>query len=226
MLCRSLHELLAKKNHNARSESQLIEPSPLAPYMTDSTPSPPNAPADTDGAADRTEQTADGPAPDRGAPITVLQVEPDPHCAELLEAFAAGLTDRIRIRSVGRFAAALNAVETGVSVDGERVPVDCVVTERRLPDGDGVDLTERLRAADPDLPVVFHAMCPAEECEAAAVDAGADAYFEKRSDRGTFDAILGRVRTLVAERRERTGDAERASSNTLGSLEETVPSEE
>ncbi|WP_423995606.1 response regulator [Halorubrum trapanicum] len=194
--------------------------------MTDPTPSPPDAPVDTDGAVDRTERTADEPAADRGAPITVLQVEPDPRSAELLEAFASRLTDRIRIRSVDRFAAALDAVETGVSVDGEHVAVDCVVTERRLPDGDGVALVDGLRGADRDLPVVFHATCPAEECEAAAVDAGADAYFEKGSDRGTFDAIIDRVRALVEERRERTGDAERSPPNTLGSPGETLPFEE
>lgn len=195
--------------------------------MPDNTPPPSDARADTNAAVDRAETTAAGPAEDRDAPIIVLQVEPDAHSAELLKAFAARLTDRVRVRSADRFADALDAVETGVEVDGERVPVDCVVTEQRLPDGDGVDLTERLREAGRGLPVVFHTTCPGEEREAAAYGAGADAYFEKGSDRGRFDAILDRIRALVDERRE--GDAKGAvasSPRTLGSPGKTLRSEE
>ncbi|PHQ45767.1 response regulator, partial [Halorubrum sp. C3] len=40
-----------------------------------------------------------------------------------MEAFAARLTNRFEVRSVGRFADALDAVETGVGVGGKRVPV-------------------------------------------------------------------------------------------------------
>ncbi|WP_424013359.1 response regulator [Halorubrum xinjiangense] len=197
--------------------------------MTNHTSPPSDARADTNAAADRSEPTATGATGARYAPITVLQVEPDARSAELLEAFAARLTDRVRVRSVKRFADALDAVETGVEVDGERVPVDCVVTEQRLPDGDGVALTERLREAGHGLPVVFHTTCPGEEREAAAFGAGADAYFEKGSDRGRFDAILDRIRALVDERRERevTTDARSASTpRTPGTSGETLRSEE
>ncbi|MFW6000082.1 MAG: response regulator [Halorubrum sp.] len=189
--------------------------------MTDHSPS--DAPADSDAAADRSESPADR------EPITVLQVEPDARSAELLETFAARLTDRVRVRSVDRFADALDAVEAGVAVDGERVRVDCVVTEQLLPDGDGVGLTERLREAGRGLPVVFHTTCPGEEREAAAFGAGADAYFEKGSDRGRFDAILDRIRALVDERRERrvATDAGAASSPRVpGASGETLRSEE
>ena len=195
--------------------------------MTDHTAPPSDAHADTNPAADRSAQTADGPATEADGPITVLQVEPDARSAELLETFAARLTDRVRIRSVGASADAVDAVESGVDVGGERVPVDCVVTEQRLPDGDGVDLTERLREAGRGLPVVFHTTCPGEEREAAAFGAGADAYFEKGSERGRFDAILDRIRALVDERRE--GDAKRviaSSPRALGSPGERLRSEE
>ncbi|SFR30727.1 response regulator [Halorubrum sodomense] len=195
--------------------------------MTDHTSSPSDASADAD--ADRAEPTANESAAGADGPITVLQVEPDARSAELLEAFAARLTDRIRVRSVGRVAEAVDAVEGGVEVDGERVGVDRVVTEQRLPDGGGVDLAERLRGADRGLPVVFHTTCPREEREAAAFGAGADAYFEKGADRGRFDAILNRIRALVDEGRERGKGAERAAASTpraFGSPGETLRSEE
>ena len=195
--------------------------------MTDQTPPPSDARADTTAAADRTETNAAGAVSDREAPVTVLQIEPDARSAELFETFAARLTDRVRVRSVERLADGLDAVETGIEVDGERVAVDCVVTEQRLPDGYGVDLTERLREVGPGVPVVFHTTCPSEEREAAAFGAGADAYFEKGSARGRFDAILGRIRRLVDERRGREGNAGSASTpRPLGSTGEMLRSEE
>jgi DNA-binding response OmpR family regulator len=197
--------------------------------MTDHTSPPSDAHADTNAAADRAEPTADGSTTGPDGPITVLQVEPDARSAELLEAFATRLTDRVRVCSVERVDEAVDAVERGVEGDGERVSVDCVVTEQRLPDGDGVDLTRRLREADRGLPVLFHTTCAGEEREAAAFGAGADAYFEKGSERGRFDAILDRIRALVDEGRECGEDAERAAASTprtFGSSGETLRSEE
>jgi len=173
--------------------------------MTDHSPS--DARADSHAAADRTRSPADGSGTTDREPIVVLHVDPNARSAELLEAFAQRLTDRVRVRSVDRAADALDAVEAGVEVGGERVGVDCVVTEQRLRDASGADLTERLREADPGLPVVFYTTCPSEEGEAAAFGAGADAYFEKGSDRGRYDAILDRIRALVDERRDHEEDA-------------------
>lgn len=166
--------------------------------MTDSVRSS----AASDARPDGRIGTDGGPGAD-GEPVLLLHVEPDPRSAEVLKAFSLRRTDRVRVRSVDRFADAVDAVETGVEVGGERVAVDCVVTERLLPDGDGVALTERLREAGRGLPVVFHTTCRGEDREAAAFDAGADAYFEKGADHGRYDAILDRIRALVDERRGR-----------------------
>ncbi|ELZ48409.1 HTR-like protein [Halorubrum coriense DSM 10284] len=185
--------------------------------MTDHTPPPTDTRADANAAPNGADATADGSVKPREAPIAVLQVEPDARSAELLEAFASRHTDRVRVRSVESAGAALDALEAGVDVGGERVAVDCVVTEQLLPDRDGLALTERLREAGGGLPVVFHTTCPGEEREAAAFGAGADAYFEKGADRGRYDAILDRIRALVDERRDRGGDAGRAAATTPAS---------
>ncbi|TKX87993.1 response regulator [Halorubrum sp. SS5] len=153
----------------------------------------------------------------RGAvdrPVRLLHVDPDPYTTELLKAFSLRHADGVRVRSVNGFAEAVDAVETGVEVGGERVAVDCVVTEQRLPGGDGVALTELLRDAGYGVPVVFHTTCPSEDQEAAAFGAGADAYFEKRADRGRYDALFDRVRALVAERREGGTVTDRAPEST------------
>ena len=211
-----------KKKYVPRSASLLDEPLPAASPMTDHTPPRSDVPSDTSTAADESPESDEGP-------ITVLQVEPDPRSAELLEAFADRLTDRLRVTSVERFTDALDALRKGVAVDGERVAVDCVVTEQRLPDGSGVELAERLATVGRDLPVVFHTTCPGEESEAAAFGAGADAYFEKGSSRGRYDALVDRVRGLVDERRAReeyaTVDPASAPS-ALGPSGRTLRSEE
>lgn len=179
--------------------------------MTDSARSPDSPDARTDSRPGR-----DDPAGDDGS-IVLLHVEPYERSAELLGAFAERFADGVVVQSVGGAAAALDAIDA----------VDCVVTEQRLPDGYGVDLTERLREVGPGVPVVFHTTCPSEEREAAAFGAGADAYFEKGSARGRFDAILGRIRRLVDERRGREGNAGSASTpRPLGSTGEMLRSEE
>jgi len=188
--------------------------------MTDHTP-----PSDARTDSTATDRSDAGPE----SRIAVLQVEPDGGSAELLRAFARRRFDRVRVRSVDRSADALDAVEAGVHVDGERVAVDCVVTELRLSDGTGVDLIERLREAAPETPVVVHTTRPSEECEAAALGAGADAYFEKGADCGRFGVIFDRIRALVDGRRGGGNGADRTPASTPRTPDaagETLRSEE
>lgn len=133
------------------------------------------------------DAAGDNEAAEDNDSVILLHVEPDARSAELLAASAAGLTDGITVRSVDEMGAALDAADA----------VDCVVTEQRLPDGSGVELVEGIRAADHEVPVVFHTTCRSEDTAAAALAAGADAYFEKRSQRDQYDRIFERLRALV-----------------------------
>lgn len=135
---------------------------------------------------DLSRTAGDDSAEDDGE-IVLLHVEPDGRSTELLAAFAERFADGFAVRSVDEMGAALDAADA----------VDSVVTEQRLPDGSGVALVERLRADRPNLPIVFHTTCRSEDAEAKAFAAGADAYFEKRSERGQYGCLLDRVRALV-----------------------------
>jgi DNA-binding response OmpR family regulator len=150
--------------------------------MTDSTqpPTASDAQTDTHGAA------GDDPA-EGEASVVLLHVEPDADSASLLAAFAEGFADGSAVRSVDGMAAALDAADAA----------DCVVTEQQLPDGSGVELVERLRARGNDVPVAFHTTCREPETEARALDAGADAFFAKRPERGRYDRLVDRLRRLV-----------------------------
>ena len=129
--------------------------------------------------------------------IALLHVEPDPRSAEVFSVFVDRLADEIAVRSVDGTAAALDAVDE----------VDCVVTEHRLPDGSGVELVDRIRGRNVDVPVVFHTTCREPETEAAAFDAGADAYFAKRSERGQYGRVLELLRGLLGDGDSRTARA-------------------
>jgi DNA-binding response OmpR family regulator len=153
--------------------------------MTDFT----RAPIASDAQPDT--HTAPDPAEDGGSAV-LLHVEPDARSAELLAAFAERFADGFAVISVDEMGAALDAVD---AVDA----VDCVVTEQQLPDGSGVELVERLRERGSDVPVAFHTTCREGATEAAALDAGADAYFSKRPERGKYERILERLRGLLGD---------------------------
>lgn len=185
--------------------------------MTDHTPSPASESPTTAPPNDSTESESESEFESDSGSIEVLHVEPDSRSAELLGAFCERFTERIRVQSVDYMESALSAVDTA----------DCVVTEQRLSDGSGVELVDRLRGRGDGIPVVFHTTCRGADVERNATDAGADAYFEKRSERGQYDRILERVRELV----DGTGRRDPPTSATIsadadGSADETVRSEE
>lgn len=152
--------------------------------------------------------------------IAVLHVEPDSRSAELLATFAKRSAGPVvSVRSV-------DSMEAGLSAVGA---ADCVVTEQRLSDGSGVTLVERLRADGRDVPVVFYTTCRSEDAEARAFEAGADAYFEKRSTRGQHDRLLDRIRALVdgkGARYGRTGSIVSGGSPSSASSPKRLTSEE
>ncbi|MFC7323420.1 response regulator [Halorubrum rutilum] len=154
------------------------------------------ADSDADDADDATDDTAADRVTDADA-TALLHVEPDPRSAELFSVFVDRFADGIAVRSVDGTAAALDAVDEA----------DCVVTEHRLPDGSGVELVDRIRGRGVEVPVVFHTTCREAETEAAALDAGADAYFAKRSERGQYGRVLERLRGLLGDGDPRTARA-------------------
>lgn len=152
----------------------------LSPLMTQSTLPP--AGSDTHTASD------DDPR-EGGEPITLLHVEPDAGSTELLAELLAAFAPDSSVRSADGMAAALDTADA----------VDCIVTEQRLPDGSGVELLERLHERGIDIPVVFYTTCRDAETEVRALNAGADAYFSKRPERGQYYRLIERLRDLVDE---------------------------
>ena len=73
---------------------------------------------------------------------------------------------------------------------------DLYVLDKRLPDGSGLELCQRLSKATPDVPVIFYTGDAYELHRQEGMCAGADAYVPKPH----VDELIETVRRLLAER--------------------------
>jgi DNA-binding response OmpR family regulator len=73
---------------------------------------------------------------------------------------------------------------------------DLYVLDKRLPDGNGIELCAKLSAATPDVPCMFYTGDAYEVHRREAIDAGADWYVTKPD----IDGLIEGVRKLLAQR--------------------------
>jgi len=73
---------------------------------------------------------------------------------------------------------------------------DLYVLDKRLPDGTGLDLCEKLAALTPGVPCIFYSGDAYEFHRQEALKAGAQAYIAKPD----LDKLINTVRNLLAER--------------------------
>jgi DNA-binding response OmpR family regulator len=73
---------------------------------------------------------------------------------------------------------------------------DLYVLDKRLPDGSGLDLCQRLNDATPDIPVIFYSGDAYELHRREGLCAGAEAYVSKPY----IDELIETVRQMLAER--------------------------
>lgn len=131
---------------------------------------------------------------------------PDPSDADPTDVATPGRraerrNDRLELVQVRELGAALDVL------DAEQI--DCVVAERSVRGESGIDLLERVRGRDPDLPVVLLVEEHGESVAAEAIRAGVTEYF-RTDEPGVHELFRSRVRRAVAgyraeqARRERT----------------------
>ena len=73
---------------------------------------------------------------------------------------------------------------------------DLYVLDKRLPDGDGLELCQKLNEATPDVPCMFYTGDAYEVHRRQALAAGADGYVAKPD----IDGLIEGVRKMLAER--------------------------
>jgi DNA-binding NtrC family response regulator len=122
-------------------------------------------------------------------PIHLLYVNDDSDFAELARTKLLHLGLDFEVTTVGTTDAALK--QFGGS------DIDCLVTSYSLPDGTGIELLERLRAADVELPTILFTGRGSERIASEATQAGVSDYIPLNADRNSFELLARRVRTLV-----------------------------
>jgi PAS domain S-box-containing protein len=81
-------------------------------------------------------------------------------------------------------------------LDSERV--DCIVSDYDMPVWTGLDLLERVRAADPRMPFILFTGKGSEEIASEAISAGVTDYLQKRAGSDRYEVLANRVRNAVS----------------------------
>ena len=122
-----------------------------------------------------------------GSPVRVLVVDDEVNIAELLT--MALRYDGWDVRSAGSGTEAIRAARD--------FSPDVVLLDVMLPDIDGLEVLRRLRANDPDVPVLFLTARDAVEDRIAGITAGGDDYVTKPF---SLEEVVARIRGLVRRR--------------------------
>ena len=139
-----------------------------------------------------------------GSPLRVLVVDDEANIAELVA---------LALRYEGFEVRAAHTGSKAVSAAKEFRP-DAVVLDIMLPDFDGLEVLRRMRATEPDVPVVFLTARDSVEDRVAGLTAGGDDYVTKPF---SLEELVARLRGLL----RRSGARQAATSSTLvvGDLE-------
>jgi DNA-binding response OmpR family regulator len=131
----------------------------------------------------------------------VLLIEDDPRVREIVE---RGLGDR------GFTFSCASDGESGLDLVAE-LDVDVLLLDLILPDMDGLDILEQVRAVKPELPVVALTALDDTGSKVGGLDAGADDYITKPF---SIDELAARVRARL-RRRDDGGDSLKAGPLSL-----------
>ena len=139
-----------------------------------------------------------------GSPLRVLVVDDETNIAELIS---------MALRYEGFEVRAAHTGTKAVSAAKEFRP-DAVVLDIMLPDFDGLEVLRRMRATEPDVPVVFLTARDAVEDRVAGLTAGGDDYVTKPF---SLEELVARLRGLL--RRSGARQAVASSLLVVGDLE-------
>lgn len=78
---------------------------------------------------------------------------------------------------------------------------DCIVSDFDMPEMDGIDLLEAVRADYPDFPFVLFTGKGSEEIASQAISAGVDDYLQKQPGTEQYTLLANRIRNAVEKYR-------------------------
>jgi len=125
------------------------------------------------------------------APHRVLHVDDEPDFADMVAAFLERESDRITVET------ARSASEAETKLAEARF--DCIVSDYDMPETDGIEFLERVRASYPDLPFILFTGKGSEEVASDAFSAGATEYLQKGSATEQYELLSNRIENAVAQ---------------------------
>lgn len=147
-----------------------------------------------------------------GDPVRVLVVDPDDRTTDRLEGELDERTDDPQVMTERTREAALDRFR------GE--PIDCVVAEYDLPDGDGISLLESVREIDPGLPFVMYTDDDRPTVAAEAVRADATDYVLKDADTELASRVVSAVSDGSTASPDAPGEWSGTATDRIASLSE------
>jgi len=144
-----------------------------------------------------------GSARDSPHEIRVLHVDDDPAIVDLTAAFLTRFDDSFAVYTSTNPETALERIE------GERI--DCVVSDYEMPEIDGLELLERVRALDRDVPFILFTGRGSEEIASKAISAGVTDYLQKEGGTEQYTVLANRIENAVEQTRSQRALAESES---------------
>jgi DNA-binding NarL/FixJ family response regulator len=126
--------------------------------------------------------------------IRVLHVDDDPALLDLTADFLERLDGEITLLSETDPRAVPERLETEA--------IDCVISDKRMPECDGLELCRRVREAHPDLPFVLFTSERGDDVIDRTMEVGATGFVAKEPGVEQYERLADRVREAVLSYRQ------------------------
>jgi DNA-binding NtrC family response regulator len=127
--------------------------------------------------------------------VRVLHVDDDPALLDLTADILERVDDGVSVLSESDPTAAPDRIE--------REPVDCVVSDLRMPECDGLELCERVRRVHPELPFFLFTSESGSGLVDRAMEVGATDFIEKDPGIDQYKLLVNRIERSVEHHRAR-----------------------
>ncbi|KPN29201.1 bacterioopsin transcriptional activator [Halolamina pelagica] len=125
--------------------------------------------------------------------IRVLHVDDDPDLGELVALSLEREDDRLSV-------ATATSPDDAIDVLGAQ-DIDCVVSDYDMPETDGIEFLETVRADFPDLPFILYTGKGSEEVASEAISAGVTDYLQKEGGTSQYAVLANRITNAVEQYR-------------------------